>query len=699
MGLVALVLAGPGCAGTASAATPNLRPAAVHATVPATTAAETTAAAPAAVRADLVLINARIYTAAGPALAQALAVRHGTILYVGDAAGVKPFIGWRTTLRDVGGRLIVPGLVDSHIHPIDMVALQVCDLNSVAKTLRQLSAFVEGCVKRQRPRPGQWLLVYQWSVTSGNQPDADYPTLRAALDKASPRNPVHALGDDGHHAAFNSAALALARNAAGKLVGLSRATLATDFADFHKFVAIDERGEPSGGVTELVQNAMDPERADYANDVREVLKVVERIPAQLNSAGITAIFDAAAAPGGMAVYDKLLKSRRMTLRATLAQYYDPSRNHTADGHVDYDGMVAKAKVVRERYAGNSLVRADFVKLFADGGVEGNPFAVPPTLGNAAMLEPYLQPMFAVDAGGHATVTGYVDTGSRVCIDARAHLEKYQAAAEAAAFAKANGFHPGQCQISSGQLQYDRAVELEFVRRMHLAGFGVHVHVIGDRTLRTVLDAIEAARAADGVTTTHDSIAHVQLAHPDDVVRMGRDRLFVSYTYSWAYTEVENDMTVIPFLQKLIGNGYASRHAPGSYYEENSYPVRSTKDAGAILAAGSDAPVGTRDPQPFVNMSMAVTRRLPGGPPLNPHQAISIREALDSYTINGARFLGRDKEFGSLEPGKSADFVVLDRDILALADGGKADEIAGTRVLETWFRGQRVYRAPATPRLQ
>ena len=97
--------------------------------------------------------------------------------------------------------------------------------------------------------------------------------------------------------------------------------------------------------------------------------------------------------------------------------------------------------------------------------------------------------------------------------------------------------------------------------------------------------------------------------------------------------------------------------------------------------------------------MAGTRRLPGGPPLNPRQAISIREALDSYTINGARFLGRDKEFGSLEPGKSADFVVLDRDILALADGGKADEIAGTRVLETWFRGQRVYRAPATPRLQ
>ena len=66
--------------------------------------------------------------------------------------------------------------------------------------------------------------------------------------------------------------------------------------------------------------------------------------------------------------------------------------------------------------------------------------------------------------------------------------------------------------------------------------------------------------------------------------------------------------------------------------------------------------------------------------------------LEAYTINGARFLGRDTEIGSLVPGKSADFVILDRDIIALADGDHADDIANTRVLETWFRGKRVYRA-------
>jgi predicted amidohydrolase YtcJ len=380
------------------------------------------------------------------------------------------------------------------------------------------------------------------------------------------------------------------------------------------------------------------------------------------------------------------------MRVTLAQFYDPSHTFTADGRIDYDGLVARAKAVRAKYADNPLLRADFIKLFADGVIEANLFAVPPTLGNAAVLQPYLQPIFARDAAGHATVTGYVDTASPACIEARAHADHYQVAAEAAKFTRRNGFHPGQCLISNGQLQHDRDVELEYVKRMHLAGFNLHIHAIGDRAVRTALDAIEAARATDGVTTTHDSLAHVQIAHPDDIARIGRDHLYVAYTYSWAIVDLDYDMTVVPFLQKVTTNTYESLHVPGSYYEENSYPVRSTKEAGAILVAGSDAPVNTRDPQPFVNMAIAITRHLPGQPVFNPKQTVTIREVLDAYTINGARFLGRDTEIGSLEPGKSADFVILDRDILALADEGRADDIAGTHVLETWFRGKRVYRA-------
>ena len=152
------------------------------------------------------------------------------------------------------------------------------------------------------------------------------------------------------------------------------------------------------------------------------------------------------------------------------------------------------------------------------------------------------------------------------------------------------------------------------------------------------------------------------------------------------------MTVIPFLRKVSGNSYAQLHPKGGYYETNAYPVRATRDAGAILAAGSDAPVETRDPRPFVNMSVALTRHHPGQPALNPDQAIPIDDVLRAYTINGARWQGIDREAGSLEVGKSADFVVLDRDLLRLAASGRADDIAGTRVRATWFMGRRVYTA-------
>ena len=641
--------------------------------------------------ADLVLTDARIYTAAGGKVAEALAVRNGLVVYVGDAAGAQPFIGRHTTVMREGGRLIVPGLVDSHVHALDIVDLDVCDLASKPMTLRQLSGFVAGCLRHYRVPAGKWLKVHQWNPTGGNQPEADYPTLRAALDKASLKSPIELLGNDGHHAAFNSAALVTAKNQAGKTVGLSKATLATDFAEFHKIVGTDERGEPNGAVNEDARYALDPQAMLY-NELEKVSKVPEKVPARLNSVGITAFLDAMASPEGLPVYDKLLRSKHMTVRATLAQFYDPSHTRTADGRVDYNGMVTKAQAVRAKYAQSPYLRADFIKLFADGVVEANPFAVPPTLGNAAMLEPYLQPIFATDADGHATVSGYVDAGSGACIEARNHADRYQSAAEAAAFMKLNGFHPGQCQISSGQLQHEREIELEYVKRMHLAGFNLHIHVIGDRALRTALDAIEAARAADGNAGTHDSLAHVQLAHPTDIARIGRDHLYVAFTYSWATVDLDYDMTVIPFLQKVVGNSLASRHVAGSYYEDNTYPFRATKEAGAILVAGSDAPVNTRDPQPFVNMATAVTRHSPGEPALNPRQAIGIRDVLDAYTINGARMLGRDKEIGSLEVGKSADFALLDRDILALADSGKADDINGTKVLETWFQGRRVYRA-------
>jgi len=644
--------------------------------------------------ADLVVTGGKIYTV-DPAhsVVEALAVRDGKIVFAGSAAVAKRFIGPQTKVEQLGGHLVLPGLFDSHIHPLEIIPIKQCDLDSAQMSLRELSAFVKACVGQFKVPVGGWLSVHQWSFSNGNQPDAGYPTLRAALDKASTQVAIQLLGNDGHHAAFNSAGLARAKNNSGVVVGLSKQTLAGDFAAYTKFIGVDANGNPNGAVNEDARNLFDAPDM-FLGQFPELMKARVQMPHLLNAAGITGMMDAMVTAQALELYDALQRDGLLTVRTTLAQFYDPERMKTADGKVDYDRMLASAQRIRAKYAENPLIRADVVKLFGDGVMEGNPYATPPTLPNTLALHPYKQPIFGKDKDGKLTVTGYVDTGSPACKDVRDNPEKYAAAGAVALFTAAHHFHPGQCVISYGQLQHDRAVTMEFVKRFHLAGFTLHIHVIGDGTLKTVLDALEAARAADGISSQLDGLAHVQLAQPPDVARIGKDHLFVAFTYSWANADPEYDMTVVPFIDTVIGNSHAALHAPGSYYESNVYPFKAVKEAGGTLVAGSDAPVNTRDPQPFVNMAIGVTRRLPGQPAQNPAQAVSIRDLVDAYTINGARFLHRDQVAGSIEAGKSADFIVVDQDILQLADSGHADDIARTKVLETWFQGKEVYVKPA-----
>ena len=122
---------------------------------------------------------------------------------------------------------------------------------------------------------------------------------------------------------------------------------------------------------------------------------------------------------------------------------------------------------------------------------------------------------------------------------------------------------------------------------------------------------------------------------------------------------------MPFYNKVTETSFAELHDPDSAFERDYYPVKTAKSAGVTIVAGSDAPVLTNDPQPFVNLEFAVTRAKHGLPPTSPWQRLTVQEALDAYTIDGARALGRESMIGSLEVGKSADFIIIDQDIFAL----------------------------------
>jgi hypothetical protein len=636
--------------------------------------------------ADVLFVGGRIYTAdEDRSFAEAMAVRGDEILFVGGAEEARRFAGPATRQVDLAGRLVLPGLHDAHLHPVGAMAVDTCSIDKKAMTLEELSRFVAACLAQMKPAPGEWELIELWEFERGNQPGERFKTIRAALDAAAPDNPVLLRGTDGHHFAVNSRALATARNADGLVVGLSAATLKREFADLAHYVGVDAAGEPNGRLTEDYIY----ERLDIAamedSERRKRLAHPERLMDVTLPRGITSFLDAAADPATLPIYDALLAQDRLKARASLALYFDPA-DFVRDGAVDFGALLAEAAAIRDRYRKSALVKADFLKLFADGVLEGDPTANPPTLPNAALSRPYFQPIFAWDpATEWVRVAGYVDLDSDACLGARRGSAE---AREIGAFVRRHGHHPLQCAQNAGRLQHAEAVIREYVAAGDAAGFTFNIHAIGDRAVAAALDAIDGARA-DGSGQRH-IVTHLQLVRPEDVARFAAAEAVASFTFAWATVDPEYDLSVLPFIDRV--DGPAGIYDPDSYYMQNVYPARAIADAGALVIAGSDAPVDTRDPRPFVNIEGAVLRNIFGGPPLNAGQALSIFEAVDAYTINAATALKQDDRVGSLTRGKKADFIIVDQDIFALAAAGRPDQISETRVLETWFGGARAYAA-------
>ncbi|MGH8835356.1 MAG: amidohydrolase [Actinomycetes bacterium] len=220
----------------------------------------------------------------------------------------------------------------------------------------------------------------------------------------------------------------------------------------------------------------------------------------------------------------------------------------------------------------------------------------------------------------------------------------------------------------------------YAATLDAAGFQLHFHAIGDRAIRESLDAIAACRDANGHTDTRPHIAHLQIIQPVDVPRFGSLGVAATMQALWAYHEPQMDDLTIPFL--------------GPERTEWQYPFGSLQASGAHLAAGSDWPVTTANP--FRALQVAVTRLPPPGEgtgaeePFLPVQRLDLATAFDAYTIGSAYVNHADQETGSIEAGKLADLVVVDRDPFAGPDG----DIGSVRVLGTYVDGVPVFTDPA-----
>jgi predicted amidohydrolase YtcJ len=205
-----------------------------------------------------------------------------------------------------------------------------------------------------------------------------------------------------------------------------------------------------------------------------------------------------------------------------------------------------------------------------------------------------------------------------------------------------------------------------------SGFQVNVHAIGDRGNRIVLDAFESALKAAPKADHRFRIEHAQVVSPEDIPRFAK-------------------LGVIPSMQpthQTSDMGWAEVRV-GPQRIRGAYAWRSLLNTGVVIPSGTDFPV--EEVNPLLTFHAAVTRQDPGNLPPGgwyPDQKMTRQEALQSMTIWPAYAGFQESVLGSLTPGKYADFVVLDRDIMRVPD----TELLGTRVVSTWIGGRRVYEA-------
>jgi len=208
-----------------------------------------------------------------------------------------------------------------------------------------------------------------------------------------------------------------------------------------------------------------------------------------------------------------------------------------------------------------------------------------------------------------------------------------------------------------------------VQALDDAGFTVHFHAIGDRAVRVMLDSVEAL----GGTDLRPSAAHLELTDPADLPRIAQLGCVANIQPLWAMA----DENFVELTEPVIGPERAKR----------LYNFGSMRDAGALLAGGSDWPVS--DLSPLKGIQVAITRRaLDAGPgeAWLPEQLLTLQEALEAYTINGAYALLQEDVTGSLEVGKLADMVVLERNLFEVPPS----QISQVLVLRTFVEGEEVY---------
>jgi predicted amidohydrolase YtcJ len=243
--------------------------------------------------------------------------------------------------------------------------------------------------------------------------------------------------------------------------------------------------------------------------------------------------------------------------------------------------------------------------------------------------------------------------------------------------------PFQMPYRYGDLTISPEKLKQVVSELDRHGLPIMMHCIGDKAVRVALDAVEAARKSNGDSGLRHCITHGFTASDRDIPRYSQLGVALSLQ-TWASTNSN------------IGLVVAARI--GQERWQKAFPYKRLMDAGTCLSIGSDWPCITASCNPFPGLAMVSTRIDPDYPErgvFNERERLTIEELIPTLTINGARLMNLDEISGSIEVGKSADLVVLDRNILECPP----EELPQTRALLTLLEGSPVYHAEDSPMLR
>ena len=570
--------------------------------------------------ADTVFINGKVYTVdAANDVFQAIAVKDGKIAAVGSDENIRSQISETTKVIDLHGRMLMPGLIDAHMHPAGGGGmLTTCSLEYVGLTIDEILARITKCLENDSDAPNDsWLEVHAWFRQATKPEGADLTA--AILDRLPTDRPVIVVANDFHTVAGNSAAM----KAAGITVDTPNPTSGE--------IVRDNTGAATGifldgaiGVLTGAAPKLTPEERAQQN-----LSNAKAAVTKISSEGVTTILDAAAGEDGMAAWGKLFDDNELTVRSVAAIVISPDEAH------DPAKAVARIAAEKSQYskAGSAVhpgLTIDRAKIFVDGVIQA-----PAQTG--ALLQPYLHNV------GTDEAPEWVPSDK------------------------------------SGSLYFDQSLLEGMLDELVEKGFGAHMHTDGGRAVRVALNAIESVRKSHNAPWFRPALAHDEEIDPSDYSRFEKLGAIPVLSFQWGKRAPDTIDTVEP---QLGPQRFPYAETAGKF-----------EQAGARIAFGSDWPV---DPlNEWLAMQIAVTRTNPNPPAarfegrLGDDPGLNIATAIRAFTINAAYSLNMEDKVGSLEPGKYADLIVIDRDLTSI----QPTEIAGTNVLLTMVGGRVVYCNP------